>query len=170
MRKFSVHYRGDLNGGGTIEAPWFVRFLRQRFPERRFERVLDWCGGCGFLGFSLLDAGLCEELCIVDVNPDAIACVERTLAENREALGDHRVTARVSDNLSSLSEGEQFDLVVGKHAYHVPGDPRGVWDVRPRPPIQDFRAQIEAGGLGLRDVAHPEGSLRWFWILLSERV
>jgi hypothetical protein len=107
-----VHYRARLDGGGRQFAPEFAQVLRAR-PEsagRRFEHAFEWCSGPGFLGFGLLDAGICERLTLADINEEAVACVRRTIRAN--GLED-RVTVHRSDNLHQLPAGLRFDLVVG---------------------------------------------------------
>jgi len=232
----NVVYKPRLNGFGTIEALWYVDFIRRRF-DRTFKKVFEWCAGPGFIGFALLDAGLCENLCLADINEDAVDCIKRTIAKNPHLAG--RVSYYLSDNLKQIPRSEKFDLVVGNPPYayklnqdassgwagdlrphdfgweihrefyatikeHLIGDDSFVciselspleqepilslfgskpWDIRPRPPIVDFCAQISAGGLKLMEVVRaggaepyavvsPMGRVMvsdhdWFWILVS---
>jgi hypothetical protein len=107
-----VSYRLRLDGGGRQFAPEYVEALRRR-PEsagRRFRHAFEWCSGPGFIGFTLLAEGLCERLCLADINPEAAECVRRTVRRN--GLGD-RVTVYSSDNFRQIPAHEQFDLVVG---------------------------------------------------------
>jgi hypothetical protein len=198
-----VHYRGHLDGGGTFAAGAFVRALA---PERgRFERGFEWCCGPAFIGFALLAEGICQRLCLADVNPDAIAQVRRTVSHNH--LGD-RVTSYLSDNLSRVPPTEKFDLVVGNPPSYCGLNPRHPlygrfkddlrpndldwhihrgffrqirahlnpgariylmevavratevrtpgfaepYDIRPRPPLDDFQQMIDDAGLTLERV------------------
>ena len=111
-----VFYRPEFDGGGTVLARHFIDFLQShrtvvgpREPAPGFGKVFEWCAGPGFIGFSLLAAGLCEELCLADINPRAIRCVARTVAVN--GLGE-RVRFYVSDNFHSIPASEKFDLIV----------------------------------------------------------
>ena len=105
----NVYYAGKLNGDGPIQAPHFIDFMRRLAPKHKFEKALEWCGGPGFIGFSLLGAGICKRLCIADINPDAIRFAKRTVKENR--LQD-KVSCYVSDNFDDIPESEKFDLIV----------------------------------------------------------
>lgn len=106
-----VIYSEELDGCGTWIAPAFVTFIKNYFgPERRFGTVFDWCAGPGFIGFALLAEGLCESVCLADINPAAIDCAERTIETNKLR---GRVRTYVSDNLTSVPQHERFDLVVG---------------------------------------------------------
>lgn len=108
-----VSYRRSLDGNGSLFAPLIVDFLRNRLASagggQRFAKAYEWCSGPGFIGFALLAAGLCEKLCLADINPRALECIARTVKRN--GLED-RVTYYLSDNLESLPVTEQFDLVV----------------------------------------------------------
>ena len=107
-------------------------------------RAYEWCAGPGFIGFSLLAHGLCETLCLADVNPEAVAACRRTVREN--ALDD-RVSVYRSDNLADIPAAERWDLVVsnpphfddrspGQLRYHDPrwSIHRGFFDGRGPPP------------------------------------
>ncbi|MDP9263444.1 MAG: methyltransferase [Acidobacteriota bacterium] len=112
----AVFYRPDLDGGGRDLAPCFVDFLWNRLhgiagAGRRvlpFENALEWCAGPGFIGFSLVAAGLCKRLCLVDINPAARPYAERTIRKNRL---QERVQFVVSDNLRDVP-AQHFDLIV----------------------------------------------------------
>lgn len=199
-----VSYRHSLEGGGMVCAEPFAQFIRAHC-DRRFEHAFEWCAGPGFIGFTLLAEGLCDRLCLADINPAAIDCVRQTIARNRLA---GRASCYVSDNFASIPASARFDLVVGNPpsycglnpahpSYaHYQGDLRvndpgwrlrrdfyrnvgrhmnpGAWlfvmevavnaaevrtpgflepyDVRPRPPLIDFREMIAELGLTLLGV------------------
>jgi len=104
-----VHYKDYLDGGGRGFGQDYVPFLHDlRMPEQA--RVFEWCAGPGFIGFSLLGYGLCETLCLADVNPDAVQACRRTIADNKLA---NRVSVYCSDNLDNIPSSERWDLVVG---------------------------------------------------------
>jgi hypothetical protein len=94
-----VHYKRHLNGGGTGFGQEYLPFLHDRQMPKQ-GRVFEWCAGPGFIGFSLLGHGLCDSLCLADVNPDAALASRRTILENK--LED-RVVVYCSDNLSSAA-------------------------------------------------------------------
>jgi hypothetical protein len=106
-----VIYETAVDGGGMRMAPPLIDFIQKRFgADRHFGTVFEWCAGPGFIGVGLLAEGMCDSLCLADINPDAIKCVKRTIEANQ--LQD-RVRAYVSDNMESVPEHEHFDLVVG---------------------------------------------------------
>jgi SAM-dependent methyltransferase len=197
-----IYYRHDLDGAGRLFAPHFVDFVRARHPHGA-GTIFEWCCGPGFIGFSLLAAGLCECLTLADINPRAIDCVRRSVKAN--GLGS-RVRGYVSDNSDSLPDDERFDVVVANPPFYCnlnplhplygqfkddlrPNDPGWLaherfyatigrhlnpgatlyimevepetsvyftpgysepWDIRPRPPIDDFKKMITQGRLDLR--------------------
>jgi Methyltransferase small domain len=133
-----VMFHPDLDGDGTNQAPSFVAFIHSYFgPRRRFGTVFEWCCGPAFIGFALLAEGLCESLCLADVNPSAIDYVARTVRAN--GLED-RVRSYVSNNLASVPTHERFDLVVGNPPNYYalnPAHPDYYWlkdDLRPNDP------------------------------------
>jgi 16S rRNA G966 N2-methylase RsmD len=103
-----VSYKPHLDGGGSTFGQEFVPVLRGRGMPK-VARAFEWCAGPGFIGFSLLAHGLCETLCLADVNPEAVAACRRTVAHNR--LED-KVSVYQSDNLRDIPASEQWDLVV----------------------------------------------------------
>ena len=110
-----VHYKRHLNGGGSSFGQDYVPVLT-RFGMPRQARVFEWCSGPGFIGFSLLAHGLCETLCLADINEEAVAACRRTISDNR--LTD-RVTVYHSNNLASIPDAERWDLVVGNPPHFV---------------------------------------------------
>jgi hypothetical protein len=104
-----VYYYPELDGGGTILADSFVTFVTELAPGKKYNKIFEWGCGPGFIGFALLAEGMCQRLCLSDINPVAIECVRRTIAEND--LQD-QVSCYVSDNFNSIPLDERFDLVV----------------------------------------------------------
>jgi SAM-dependent methyltransferase len=126
----AVSFKTHLDGGGSSFGQDFIPFLRERGMPR-LGRVFEWCAGPGFIGFSLLGHGLCDSLCLADINPEAVAACERTVARNR--LGG-RVSVYRSDNLSGIPSTERWDLVVSNppHFDEASGDLRsadGGWRI-----------------------------------------
>lgn len=114
-----VSYKFHLDGGGSTFGQEFIPFLRARgMPKQK--RAYEWCSGPGFIGFSLLAHGLCETLCLADVNPEAVAACRRTVAKN--SLAD-RVAVYRSDNLASIPAAERWDLVVSNPPHFADRSP-----------------------------------------------
>jgi len=105
----NVYFKKHLDGGGSDFGQDFIPFLKLRHMPRQ-RRVFEWCAGPGFIGFSLLAHGLADELCLADVNPEAVEACRRTVQEN--GLAD-RVSVYRSDNLTDIPASEKWDLVVG---------------------------------------------------------
>jgi 16S rRNA G966 N2-methylase RsmD len=103
-----VHYRPHLDGGGRTFGQDFIPLLRARGMPKQ-NRCFEWCAGPGFIGFSMLGHGLCDTLCLADINPEAVRVCEQTIAAG--GLGN-RVAVYQSDNLAALPASEQWDLVV----------------------------------------------------------
>src|SRR5262245_32670977 len=103
-----VHYKDHLDGGGTWFGQDFIPFLQGRGIPRQ-SRVFEWCAGPGFIGFSLLGHGLCDTLCLADINKQAVEACRRTIRHN--GLAD-RVAVYHSNNLTGIPQSEKWDLVI----------------------------------------------------------
>lgn len=124
-KDLKVYYVENLDGGGSFLAPGFAKFIRTYFSKYiPFRKAFEWCCGPGFIGFALLQEGLCETLCLADINPAAIDCVLKTIAANR--LRD-KITTYVSDNFFSVPPSEKFDLMVG--------NPPNYFSINPQHPL-----------------------------------
>ena len=110
-----VSYKPHLDGGGSTFGQDFVPVLRRRGMPK-VARAFEWCAGPGFIGFSLLAHGLCETLCLADVNPQAVAACRRTVDENH--LAD-RVSVYESNNLTDIPPSEQWNLVVSNPPHFI---------------------------------------------------
>ena len=110
-----VAYKRHLDGGGSTFGQAFVPVLRKRGMPK-VARAFEWCAGPGFIGFSLLAHGLCDTLCLADVNPEAVAACAKTVRDNR--LED-KVAVYRSDNLENIPPAEQWDLVVSNPPHFV---------------------------------------------------
>ena len=110
-----IRYRSELDGGGTEFGQQFIPFLKSRgMPKQR--RAFEWCSGPGFIGFSLLGHGLCETLCLSDINPAAVSSCQHTVRVNK--LSD-RVTVYQSDNLKTIPRSEMWNLIVSNPPHFV---------------------------------------------------
>ncbi len=100
-----VVFRPHLKGGGETFGQDFIRLIRQY--HRPVRRLMEWCSGPGFIGFALLGAGLCQELDLLDINPEAIAVCHETVQRNHLT----NVRAVVSDCFDAAPP-ETWDLIV----------------------------------------------------------
>jgi Methyltransferase small domain len=110
-----VSYKNHLDGGGRGFGQDFIPLLLH-YSLPRQARAFEWCAGPGFIGFSLLAHGLCETLCLADINPEAVQACQCTIADN--ALSD-RASVYCSDNLRNIPPTEQWDLVVSNPPHFI---------------------------------------------------
>ncbi len=83
----------------------YVPIVRELFGK--VGRAYEFCAGPGFIGFSLLAAGLCDSLCLSDINREAVEIAMETVRRNN--LED-RVSVYVSDALDAVPPHERWDL------------------------------------------------------------
>ncbi len=102
-----VTYKASLNGGGTTFGQEFVGVVQDKIGK--VGHIYEFCSGPGFIGFSLMAAGLCDRLTLADINPAAVEICKETVANN--GLTD-RVSVYQSDCLNDIPESEKWDLVV----------------------------------------------------------
>ena len=119
-QQIKVHHDSWMDGGGTWFGQEYVDIIKQRYPDRVFERCYEWCSGPAFIGFGILDHGLCKSLCVSDIYPDAINAVEQTIKANQLL----NVSAYATGAVAGLPAHEMFDLVVANppHFLACPGD------------------------------------------------
>ena len=118
--KLKVFYHSWMDGGGTWFGQEYSDIIQQRYPDRVFERCYEWCSGPAYIGFNILDHGLCRSLCVSDVYEPAIQAVNETVKNNRLDC----VSAYATGTVAGLPDHEQFDLVVANppHFLTCPGD------------------------------------------------
>jgi hypothetical protein len=109
-----VNYMQHLDGGGSTFGQDFAPYLLNRGMPMQ-ARTFEWCAGPGFIGFSLLGAGLTETLCLADINPQAVVACQRSIKDNGLA---GRVNVYQSDNLANIPQSELWDLVVGNPPHY----------------------------------------------------
>lgn len=117
-----VAWLPELDGGGSWFGQDYVPVVERLFGK--VGRVYEFCAGPAFIGFSLLGHGLCESLCLSDVNPRAVEAARETVRRN--GLGG-KVAVHLSDGMESIPDGEGWDLAVGNpphfdDARKAPGD------------------------------------------------
>lgn len=118
--QYRVAHDSWMDGGGTWFGQEYVSIIQQRYPGRVFERCYEWCAGPAFIGFNILDHGLCKSLCVSDIYSDAIDRVKETAKVNSiECVG-----AYATGTVAGLPDREMFDLVVANppHFLSCPGD------------------------------------------------
>lgn len=112
----SVSYLANLDGGGRNFGQDFIPVVKDIFGK--VPKICEFGSGPGFIGFSLLAHGLCESLCLIDVNPEAVRMCKKTIDEYK--LED-RVSVYLSDGLSDVPSSEKWDLVVSNPPHFMDG-------------------------------------------------
>lgn len=118
-----VFYDSDLDGGGTWFGQDYIDVIKNRYPNRCFQKCLEWCAGPGFIGYNLLDHDICLSLCLSDAYEPAITSCLKTAMHLPEKYRS-TVSAYVADRIALIPEHEKFDLVVANppHFLTCPGD------------------------------------------------
>lgn len=106
-KKITVYYLPQIDGGGRYFAQGFVAATREKIGK--VDRICEFASGPGFIGFSLLAHGLCNTLCLIDINPLAIAACEETVKRNNL---EKKVKIYKSDVFKNIPVKEKWDLVV----------------------------------------------------------
>src|SRR3989344_7712666 len=96
-----------LDGGGFGVAKQFSNTVRTKIGH--VHACMEMFCGHGFIGFTLLEQGLCDELILVDVRPEAIEYVNKTI--NHSKLKG-KVRAYQSDCFDNIPPVE-VDLIIG---------------------------------------------------------
>jgi len=109
--QLQVFYSPECDGGGTSEGQDFIEVLKERYPNRMFNKVYEWCSGPGFISFSLLDYGIAKTACLSDIYDPALTWAEETINYPNNNLKG-RVNTYLLKDLALLPEYEMFDLVI----------------------------------------------------------
>lgn len=119
-RNLRVYYQPGQDGGGTWFGQEYVAVVAERY-KKRFKTCFEWCAGPGFIGYSLLDHGLCDRLVLADCYPPAVAAAQETASDSYNSIQDC-VAIYQSRTIRDLPQTQPFDLVVGNppHFYHPP--------------------------------------------------
>jgi 16S rRNA G966 N2-methylase RsmD len=140
LHGLELAWRPELSGGGRGFGQDFIPLVGHLFG--RVGRLLEFCAGPGYIGFSLLAHQLCDHLVLSDVNPRAIEVLRDTVRMNEL---EKQVTIYESDGLAGIPSHERWDLVVanpphfatqfGKHPNLITDDPE--WRLH-----RDFYGQV----------------------------
>jgi predicted RNA methylase len=106
-KKIKVSYLPTIEGGGREFGQDYIPVVTKLFSKGG--TVCEFGCGPGFIGFSLLANGLCNRLCLVDIDPQAIEACRETIRKNKL---QGKVTTYISDGLKDVPMKEKWDLVV----------------------------------------------------------
>lgn len=107
----NVFYLDGQDGGGTGFGQDYIEVISTRYPGRVFKKCYEWCSGPGFIGYSLLDHGLVDSLCLTDIYDPSLLCAEETANYPRNNCKDI-IDIYLLKDLRLLPAQERFDLVV----------------------------------------------------------
>lgn len=102
-----LRYHNSMECGGVKRADMFRQVLDIITPGHQYEHCLEWCSGAGFIGYSLLGAGVCAQLDLCDIWKPALDAAEQATPEERRARTWH------IRRLQDIPEGNTYDLVIG---------------------------------------------------------
>jgi len=91
---------GRYDGGGSLLKYPFLQAVLDL--EREFDTCFEWCAGMGEIGELILTSGLCSNLVLADINPNAITIARKICPKAK---------CYVSDNMKNIPE-QKFDLIV----------------------------------------------------------
>jgi len=120
-RNLVVYYTEEMDGGGMDFGQEYVSVVQQRWPGRVFDCCYEWCSGPGFIGYALLDHGVCQTVCFSDIYDPAVEMARWT---SRLPINncESQVTAYLFRDLALMPQHEQFDLVVANPPHNPTGD------------------------------------------------
>ena len=110
-RHIKIFYEYGQDGGGSTFGVDYDKIIATKYPERVFKRCYEWCSGPGFIGYYLLDRGVCKSICLSDMYAPSINSANITANYESNQCRD-QVTTYLFNDLSLLPAEEKFDLVV----------------------------------------------------------
>jgi methylase of polypeptide subunit release factors len=85
------------------------------YPNRIFNVCYEWCSGPGFIGFNILDHGLCNSLLFTDICDPAIEIAKYSATQNN--IQD-KLTAYLLRDIDLLPANTKVDLVVSNPPHY----------------------------------------------------
>ncbi len=104
----TVYWTIGLNGGGINQRHDFVDAVKKT-GKVKYKRAFEWCSGPGYIGYNMIDLGICEHIVFSDLYEPAIDFVNITAAKNNI---EGKVTAYLADEIKKIPTTEKWDLVV----------------------------------------------------------
>ena len=109
-----VASKPNIDGGGQHLALAFEEIIKRSSPNPQYKNLLEIGCGPAWIGLWLKHRGLCDTLTLADINPQAINCVNQTIA-NRKLK---RVEVFHSNLFNDMPEDLKFDcMVLNTHNY-----------------------------------------------------
>jgi len=119
-----IDYKSEDDGGGSEQYTDFLDHIKS--TGKTYKHCLEWCSGLGAIGYSLLDAGICESVTFMDIHKPSI---ENALYNAQKNNVSDKVQAYHLDAIQKLPKHLTFDLVVGNppHSQGNPENFEGDW-------------------------------------------
>ena len=127
LSTITVKYTDETSGAGELMIEDLLKTIKSLYPTRKFDHCLEWCAGPGFIGFSLLDRGICNKLSLSDVYEPIEDLVKSTIDQNNLT----NVNFFLSNNFNNIPKGTKFDLIIGNPPWFS-NDPYAVVLTDPR--------------------------------------
>jgi tRNA1(Val) A37 N6-methylase TrmN6 len=123
VNQYRVYYQPGMDGGGTWFGQEYAEILPKKYPDRKFQHCLEWCAGPAFIGYNILDHGLCKHLSLIEIHAATAAEAERTRLDSHNNCSD-LVIIYNSGTVSDIPTETKFDLIVGNppHFPHASED------------------------------------------------
>ena len=113
--QYDIFWEHHLNGGGMFFGSEYPGIIQQLYPDRIFKNCLEWCAGPGFIGYNLLDHGLCEKIVFNDIYQPALDISYRSAQFNNLL---NKVDFYCTGFIDQLPKSCKFDLVVGNPPHY----------------------------------------------------
>jgi len=121
---YQVFYKPGMDGGGTWFGQEYADVIKELYRNRVFSNCLEWCAGPGYIGFNLLDHGLCKNLSLLEIHTPT---AEQAIKSKHSIFNGcaNAVTVYNAGSVAAIDPTTKFDLVVGNppHFPNASDDP-----------------------------------------------
>jgi methylase of polypeptide subunit release factors len=107
--RITIEHSRELDGGGTWISVDYLDTLEKAYPNRKFNKALEWCSGPGFIGFELLARKICNEMDFMDLHMPALDNIKQTICKNNLS---YNINCILADKIEQLPP-KKYDLIVG---------------------------------------------------------
>jgi len=111
----TIEHPKELDGGGTWMSVDFLDTLEKTYPNRKFNKALEWCSGPGFIGFELLARQKCNEIDFMDLHIPALDNIKETIHKNNLS---YNINCILADRIEQLPH-KKYDLIVGNPPHYT---------------------------------------------------
>lgn len=117
LNNFSIYYREENDGGGTTFGQEYLEVIKTKYSNRKFNWCYEWCSGPGFIGYSILEHNLCENLFMTDIWEPAINDAEYT-KNNLDHKFQDKIIIHLLKDISLIPKNYKFDFIVGNPPHY----------------------------------------------------